>query len=399
MLGAGGMGEVYAALDTVLGDTVALKTIAVGADADERASARIKAEVQLARRVTHRNVCRVFDVGFHMEPERQHAPGTAPIPFFTMELLRGETLGQRIRRLGPLSTAEVMGLLSQIARGLDAAHEVGVIHTDLKSDNIMLVDEGADTRVVITDFGLATQLDGRGRPEAVASCIAGTLAYMAPEQFGSGRTGRATDIYALGVILFELLTGQRPFDPKSVAAAAGTRTRLLVPELPRELRVPGDWGGIIGRCLRVRPEERYRRAREVVDALEASYSSSGRERRRARSPSGPASLKVIACALALSIAMDAATPPSAGGRTLPPPSPSRPAPSARPPPETPRHAESEASSEPSPAVAKKAPPRPGRSRVVPRKLARPPSQPIRQKAREVGSESSNDELIAPPGWR
>ncbi|HXI60589.1 MAG TPA: protein kinase, partial [Polyangia bacterium] len=131
-LAHGGMGEVYEAEDRELGDHIALKTIAASISDDPQAAARLKREVQIARRVTHPNVCRIFDVGHHHQ-----VPETT---FLTMELLRGETLGQRIRRRGRLAAVEAEAVALQIAAGLDAAHAAGVIHRDLKSDNIMLLE-------------------------------------------------------------------------------------------------------------------------------------------------------------------------------------------------------------------------------------------------------------------
>src|SRR5262245_25845329 len=148
LIGAGGMGEVYQAEDRTLEDELALKVLpprfsSVGG------LERFKREIQLARRVTHPNVCRVFDVGMH-------AQAGQPIVFFTMELLYGETLGQRLRRSGPLAVREALDLVRQMAAGLDAAHAAGIVHRDFKSDNVILAGrDEVSPRAVITDFGVA----------------------------------------------------------------------------------------------------------------------------------------------------------------------------------------------------------------------------------------------------
>src|SRR5262249_24826985 len=137
----GGMGEVYEAQDEVLEQSVALKTIRVR---DEKSSERFKREIAFARRVTHANLCRIFDVGFHRESA-----------FLTMGLLRGETLTQRLAQVGSMKLAEAKPLIAQMAAALEAAHQAGVVHRDFKSSNVVLVGE----RAVVTDFGLARSTD------------------------------------------------------------------------------------------------------------------------------------------------------------------------------------------------------------------------------------------------
>ena len=285
LIGTGGMGEVYETSDLELGERVALKTIAVGTTLDESGVTHLKAEVQMARRVTHRNVCRVFDVGYHGEPSKQaREVGEVAIPFFTMELLPGETLGQLLRRQGPCSVEDTLILIGQVASGLDAAHRSGVIHTDLKSDNIMLVPEGAGTRVVITDFGLAMRLDGRARWRGSGLSIAGTIGYMAPEQFGTGQTGRATDIYALGVILFELLTGRLPFSSQELTTSTREGSPLPTPSLVGVPEIPNAWAPIITRCLDTSPASRFENAQQVAVALRAALQARSVDGHHLRQP-------------------------------------------------------------------------------------------------------------------
>ncbi len=228
-LAEGGMGEVYVAEDLELGERVALKTIRPELANDERILARFKREIQLARKVTHRHVSRVFDLFFH------HADVLGErrlVVFLSMELLQGETLSARIRRTGALPFAEAQKIAVQLVEGLDAAHHAGIIHRDFKSANVVLVTDpdgserrpGSDERAVIMDFGLASTL----RPSAQAAPsggLAGTPAYMAPEQVEDGPLTAATDIYALGVVLFEMATGTLPFRGATPMETARLRLR------------------------------------------------------------------------------------------------------------------------------------------------------------------------------
>jgi eukaryotic-like serine/threonine-protein kinase len=254
-IGAGGMGEVYEAEDAELRERVALKTVrAVVAD-DSRAIERLKREVQLARRVTHANVCRIFDFGVH-------EAGGVSVPFLTMELLAGGTLSERLRR-GPLSTGEALPLAQQMAAALDAAHQVGVVHRDFKSANVLLV--GA--RAVVTDFGLAREAEVPSSLSASGELV-GSPEYMAPEQLeGREVTGRS-DVYAFAVVLYEMVTGTLPFSAATRIATAIARLHQAPPS-PRE-RVPSlppSWERAILRGLERKPEARFASAGELVRAL------------------------------------------------------------------------------------------------------------------------------------
>jgi len=286
----GGMGEVYEARDLELGESIALKTVRSDIAGDEDALRRFRREIQLARRVTHRNVCRIFDLFEHRE-------GQERCLFLTMELLGGETLGQRLRRVGKLSGDEALPLARQLAAGLTAAHQAGVIHRDLKSENVFLVPGADGERAVITDFGLAVvgpRTVGDEPTATLSGLVLGTPAYMAPEQIEGKRSTAATDVYALGIILFEMVTGARPFPGANPISAAVRRltepapsARRLTPELALE------WDSTIARCLERRPARRFASAEEVVESL-AGRPVRGRPSRRIAAALGLAAAVAVA---------------------------------------------------------------------------------------------------------
>ena len=255
--GEGGMGVVYAADDLELSERVALKTLHAGAAAEEREVARLRREVQLARRVTHPNVCRIYDAGRHED-----------IVFVTMELLEGETLTSYLAAKGRLQPAEAAAILRQLCAGLQAAHDAGVIHRDLKSGNVMLVRRGSDMRAVITDFGLARTSAPTMDALASHGRIIGTPAYMAPEQIEGADVTLAADIYALGVVAFEMITGELPFLDSSIG---GLLRRLREPAPTPRTQVPDvdpRWEAVIVRCLARDPKERFASAADVARALD-----------------------------------------------------------------------------------------------------------------------------------
>jgi len=201
-LGSGGMGVVYRADDLVLGTSVALKFLPPELVTDPVRLERLRSEVRLARRVSHPNVCCVYDIG--------DADGR---PFLSMEHIDGEDLASLLRRIGRLPQDKAVELTREICAGVAAAHELGVIHRDLKPANVMIDGRG---RARVADFGLASAKGEIGHEDIMA----GTPAYMAPEQFRGAVATRQTDIYALGLLLYELFTGKRAHDAASVAAAA-----------------------------------------------------------------------------------------------------------------------------------------------------------------------------------
>ena len=196
-LGQGGMGEVYRADDLKLGQTVALKLLPEDLAADPGRLAQFHNEVRIARTISHRNVCRTYDIG--------DADGT---PFLTMEYVDGEDLSSLLRRIGRFPQDKAIEVARQICAGIAAAHERGVLHRDLKPANVMIDGEG---HVRITDFGLAA-IAGTVRQ----TFATGTPAYMAPEQLAGRDVSERSDIYSLGLVLFELFTGKRVFEASSL---------------------------------------------------------------------------------------------------------------------------------------------------------------------------------------
>jgi tetratricopeptide (TPR) repeat protein/tRNA A-37 threonylcarbamoyl transferase component Bud32 len=259
----GGMGEVYEVEDLELHLHVALKTLRSDLADDDTLLDRFRREINLSRKVTHANVCRIFDLGFHTSPRGR-------VTFLTMELLDGESLRRRIKRSGRMSVDEALPIVEQMARGLDAAHVLGVVHRDFKSDNVMLVASPSSSgalRAVVTDFGLARSQEA-SLLTSDAGRLRGTPAYMAPEQVTGGSIGPAADVYALGVVLYEMVTGVLPFSGENAMEVALKRVTSRAPS-PRK-RAPGldaRWEQVILRCLQRDPGARFASAGAVVEAL------------------------------------------------------------------------------------------------------------------------------------
>ncbi|WNG40039.1 protein kinase [Archangium violaceum] len=270
-LSRGGMGEVYAAEDLSLHEPVALKTIRPELAATPDALLRFKRELRLARRVTHANVCRVFDIGEH-EVVPVEGGASYRIVFLTMELLAGRTLHEQLFRQGRMPPEQVLRLAEQMAGALDAAHAAQIIHRDFKPGNVMLVPAppaAGGLRAVVTDFGLARGelLEGDGSTSREGH-IVGSPFYMSPEQLEGLPLSPASDIYAFGLVLFEMVTGQRPFVAETPMAASLLRLRQSPPS-PRELvpELAPSWEEVLLRCLARRPEARFTTASEAVAAL------------------------------------------------------------------------------------------------------------------------------------
>jgi tRNA A-37 threonylcarbamoyl transferase component Bud32 len=339
----GGMGEVYEAFDSVLGERVALKTLLATALDDERAIGRLADEVRLARKVTHRNVCRILEFGVY----RLGSDSGIGIPFLTMEFLTGEALSRRIAAHGPLAGAAVMRLVTDVAAGMAAIHAAGIVHRDFKTENVFLVPEaGGDERAVIMDFGLARGFGDDVR-RGSSTAAAGTPDYMAPEQVEGKPPTPAFDIYALGVVIFELLTGSKPFAGASPYMAALSRLQRRAPA-PSEL-VPGlapVWDVIVGRCLERQPERRFARVEEIAGAMRAAADRKPAPR-RAWIVAGVAAMGLVAGAVVMLAPLRTRTKPAA---------PTVPAPAAWP---VTAALPAVAPVDPAPAASPAAPPDPG----------------------------------------
>ncbi len=270
----GGMGEVYEALDRELQERVALKAIWPELAWEEKAVSRFLREVHLARKVTHRNVCRIHDV-FHESRE-----GSEDILFLTMELLPGENLASYLERKGRIDWREALPILTQILSGLEAAFSVGVLHRDLKAENVMLVPEAEGVRAVVTDFGLAVVADtdsappgpeGISRPWGASSRSAlGTPAYMSPEQLRGESVDHRSDIFSFGVIAYEMLSGENPYP---IASETDPLVRRFESK-PRSLReferrIRRDLDRLVLQSLEVEPNSRPTDASELRRKLGA----------------------------------------------------------------------------------------------------------------------------------
>lgn len=290
----GGMGDVYAANDLELGVTVALKTIRPDIANDPQALLRFKREVLMARSISHPNVCRIYDLG-------RHRTGRSDATFLSMEFLEGEDLSRYLRRRGPLEPHEAVRLFHQMTSALEAAHEAGIVHRDFKSSNVMVVSSSEGPKAVVTDFGLAapaappppssqrrdvhtidgepsstvphearhsSDADGRSHDlaEATGSVLTlavGTPAYMSPEQVLGRSSTYASDLYSLGIVFYESLTGRLPFRGANSHETAHIRLTQPPPPLGPGVHVDAKIEKLVLRLLEREPADRPRTAREV----------------------------------------------------------------------------------------------------------------------------------------
>jgi tetratricopeptide (TPR) repeat protein len=263
-LGEGGMGEVYRAHDSRLGRDVALKVLPAEFAADPERLQRFEREARATAALSHPNILAVYDLGTY--------EGT---PFIVEELVEGESLRERLSG-GPVPVTTAVELASQIARGLAAAHEKHIVHRDLKPDNVIVTRDGV---AKILDFGLAKFVDPRSPDnsetltrapagETESGRVLGTIAYMAPEQARGAAVDHRADIFALGVVLYEMLAGSRPF---AGVGAIDTLSAILKDDpKPLPSTVPSGLQGVVRRCLEKRPDDRFATAREVLAALQAT---------------------------------------------------------------------------------------------------------------------------------
>jgi len=251
-LGHGGMGRVYRVLDKKLNEEVALKLIRPEVASDIQTIARFNNELKLARKIAHRNVGKMYEL---MEDAGTH--------FITMEYVPGQDLRGLVRQMGRLTAGKAVSIARQVCEGLEEAHRLGVVHRDLKPSNIMIDKEG---NAKIMDFGIARSLSGKGITGA--GVIIGTPEYMSPEQVEGKDVDQRSDIYSLGVILYEMVTGRRPFEGETPLSVAH-KQKYEAPEDPRKLnaQVPEELNRVILRCLEKDKEKRYQSAEELLSEL------------------------------------------------------------------------------------------------------------------------------------
>ena len=253
MLGEGGMGAVYKAKDRELDRMVALKVIRPDLARNPAIVERFKQELRLSHQVTHKNVIRIYDLG--------EGDG---VKFITMEFIEGLDLRSLIFEKKKLPQAEAVEIIRQVCQALEAAHSVGVIHRDLKPQNIM---RDATGRILVMDFGLARTIQGDGMTQTGA--LVGTMEYMSPEQALGKELDQRSDLFALGLIFYELLTGKMPFHAESAIASLLKRTQeKAAPVSDHDDSIPASLSGIVHKCLERDPALRYQNAGEILADLE-----------------------------------------------------------------------------------------------------------------------------------
>ena len=254
LLGEGGMGAVYKALDRELDRPVALKLIRPELASNPSMLARFKQELLLSRQVTHKNVIRIYDLG--------DAEG---VKYITMEFVQGRDLRSLIQEKKKFSPEEAVEIMQQVCQALEAAHAVGVIHRDLKPQNIMREDT---SRILVMDFGLARTMEGDGMTQTGA--LVGTMEYMSPEQALGKELDQRSDIFTAGLILYEMLTGKMPFKADTALASLIRRTQeRAIPVSDHDDSIPGALSGIVSKCLERDPSLRYQSAAEILRDLDS----------------------------------------------------------------------------------------------------------------------------------
>ena len=252
-LGKGGMGQVYKVLDQEINESVALKLIKPEIAANRETIERFQNEIKIARRISHKNICRMYHLGREKDTS-----------YITMEYVPGENLKKMIKMTKGMSLGTALSIAQQICQGLAEAHQLGIVHRDLKPQNIMLDEDGG---VRVMDFGIASSVETRGA--TLPGMMIGTPEYMSPEQIDGGQVDARSDIYSLGIILYEMLTGKTPFSgdtPWSVVL----KHKNDRPHDPREINpaIPESMSRVILRCLEKQKEKRYQSAEELLADLQ-----------------------------------------------------------------------------------------------------------------------------------
>jgi serine/threonine-protein kinase len=252
-LGKGGMGKVYKAVDTKINEKIALKLIKSEIASDKKSLERFGNELKLARKITHKNVGKMFDIN---EEAGTH--------YITMEYVSGQDLKALMKQTGQLTIGTSISISKQICEGLTEAHKLGVVHRDLKPNNVMIDEEG---QVRIMDFGIARSLKDKGI--TAAGIMIGTPEYMSPEQAEATEVDQRSDIYSLGVILYEMLTGRLPFEGETPLSVA-MKHKGVTPEEPIQYntQISDDLNRVILRCLEKEKDKRYQNAKDVSSELE-----------------------------------------------------------------------------------------------------------------------------------
>jgi serine/threonine-protein kinase len=270
-LGRGGMGAVYRAHDRVLDEAVALKVLRGDVASGPEMPRRFRSEIKLARRVAHPNVCRIYEYG-----------EDGPRQYISMELVEGTNLKEVLKARGALPAEQAYELAAQVADGLEAIHRVGIVHRDLKTLNVMIDAHGA---AKVMDFGIAKRVVGEGTPAPSGSYVVGSPEYMSPEQARGQPVDFRSDVYALGIIVFELFTGRVPFRGDTPVATLLMHLETPPPlEGPAAAAIPAALRPVLRKALAKEPGERYASAHEMADALRAARAATS----GASSTTGPA---------------------------------------------------------------------------------------------------------------